>query len=117
MANGCVARDLVPRQGARREYILHGSLTDEQRRRSGKDQATLRAKLWRAAGGIVPQSQSASAMLLRRALPAARQNLAHPFAIYEMGLELGAIVARENQPQIDTDETQIREERVGIVSK
>src|SRR5439155_23328106 len=35
--NECVARDLARRQGARRENILHGSLTDEQRSRSGKD--------------------------------------------------------------------------------
>jgi hypothetical protein len=47
--------------------------------------ATLRAKLWRAAGHVAPQSQSALAMLLRRALPAARQSLAHSFPIYEMG--------------------------------
>jgi hypothetical protein len=33
----CVARDLALRQGARSENILHGSLTDEQRSRSGKD--------------------------------------------------------------------------------
>ena len=66
------------------ENILDGSLTDEQRRRSGKDPATLRAKFWRAAGGVASQSQSAPAMLLRRALPAARQNLARPFPIYEM---------------------------------
>jgi len=72
-------------QGAKRENILYGSLTDEQRRRSVKDRTTLRAEFWRAAGGIAPQSQSALAMLLRRALPAARQNSAHPVPIYEMG--------------------------------
>jgi len=44
-------------QGARRENILYGSLTDEQRRCSGKDPATLRAKLWRAAGGVAPQTE------------------------------------------------------------
>src|ERR1041385_505154 len=47
--------------------------------------ATLRAKLWRTASGVAPQSQNAAAMLLRRALPAAGQTLAHPFPIYEMG--------------------------------
>ena len=46
--------------------------------------ATLRAKLWQAAGRVAPQSQSASAMLLRRALPAARQSLAHSFPINGM---------------------------------
>ena len=81
MRNGCVARDFGLRQGARRENILYGSLTDEQRRRSPKDRATLRAKLSRAAGGVAPQSKSASAMLLRHALPAARQNLAQSFPI------------------------------------
>ncbi len=56
-------------------------------RRSAKDPATLRAKLWRAAGGVAPQSQSALAMLLRRALSVARQkSLAHSFPIYEIGL-------------------------------
>ena len=37
IGNGCVARGLSLGQGARRENILHGSLTDEQRRRNGKD--------------------------------------------------------------------------------
>jgi hypothetical protein len=32
-----------------------------------------------------PQSQNAVAMLLRRALPAARHHSAHPVPIYEMG--------------------------------
>ncbi len=40
-----------------------------------KDPATLRAKGWRTAGGVASQSQSAPAMLLRRALPAARQDI------------------------------------------
>jgi hypothetical protein len=82
--NGCVAGDLALRQGARRENILHGSLSDEQRRCSAKDQATLRAEFWRAAGFVAPQSQSALAMLSRRALPAARQNSAHAIPIYEI---------------------------------
>ena len=50
IGNGCVARDLALRQGARKKNILHGSLTDEQLRRSAKDPATLRAKFWRAPG-------------------------------------------------------------------
>jgi hypothetical protein len=37
IGNGCVARDLALQQGARKENILHGSLTDEQRRCSDKD--------------------------------------------------------------------------------
>src|SRR6266404_7696073 len=36
MGNGCVAEDLALRQGAWRENILHGSLTDEQCRCSAK---------------------------------------------------------------------------------
>ena len=89
-----MARDLGPPRGARRENILHGSLTDEQRRRSGKDPATLRAKFGRAAGGVASQSQSAPAMLLRHALPAARQNLAHSFPICEMGSSQFALQKR-----------------------
>ena len=88
--NGCVAGDLALAQGARRENILYGSLTDEQRRRRVKDRTTLRAEFWRAAGGIAPQSQprKLSGMLLRRALLPTRrdQNSAHPVPIYEMGL-------------------------------
>jgi hypothetical protein len=37
MRNGRVAGDLVMLQGARRENILHGSSTDEQRSSSAKD--------------------------------------------------------------------------------
>src|SRR6266404_4310016 len=66
-------------------WIFNRRATLPRRQRS----ATLRAKLWRASGGVAPQPQNAAAMLLRRALPAARQNLAHPFPIYEMGSKLG----------------------------
>jgi len=83
--NGCVARNLALRQGERRENILYGSLSDEQRRRGVKDRATLRAEWWRPTGGVAPQSQNALAMLLRRALPVARHHSAHPVPIYEMG--------------------------------
>jgi len=62
-----------------------GSLTDEQRRCNGKDPQPCRAELWWAPGVVAPRSQSALAMLPRRALPAARQSLAHSFPIYEMG--------------------------------
>jgi len=37
IGNGSVAADLALEQGARRENTLYGSLTDEQRRCSGKD--------------------------------------------------------------------------------
>src|SRR5262249_27312170 len=37
IGNGRVARDLALLQGARRENILYGSLTDEQRSSSDKD--------------------------------------------------------------------------------
>ena len=52
-------------------WIFDRRATPLQRQSS----ATLRAKLWRAAGGVAPQSQNASAMLLRRALPAAPPEL------------------------------------------
>jgi hypothetical protein len=81
MGNGRVARGLAMLQGARREKILYGSSTDEQRRSSGKDRQTRRAVFWRAPGGVAPQSQSPLAMLLRRALPAARQKTARSFPI------------------------------------
>src|SRR5437763_7376310 len=83
--NGCVARDLALQQGERRENILYGSVTDEQRGRSVEDRTTLRAEFWPAVSGVAPQSQSPAAMLLGRALPAARQNSAHRVPIYEMG--------------------------------
>jgi hypothetical protein len=73
------------RQGARSENILHGSLSDEQRCRIAKDSQPLRARLWRAAAGVTPQSQSPKAMLPHRSLPATCQNLAHSFSIYESG--------------------------------
>jgi hypothetical protein len=74
-------------QGARRENILYGSLSDEQRRSGAKDRATLRAEFSRAAGGVAPQlsRDGGTAMLFRRALPATRQNSAHPVPIYKMG--------------------------------
>jgi hypothetical protein len=77
--DGCVPGDLALRQGARRENILYGSLSDEQRRSSAKDRGTLRAEFWRAADGVAPQSQNPVAMLLRRALPAAHHYSARPF--------------------------------------
>jgi len=44
-----------------------------------KDLQPSRAEQWRAAGRVAPQSQSAMAMLLRRALPATHHYSAHPF--------------------------------------
>jgi hypothetical protein len=84
-SNGCVAGDLAPQQGARRENIVYGSVTNEQRCRSVEDRTTLRAELWPAASGVAPQSQNPAAMLLRRALPATCQKSAHRVPIYEMG--------------------------------
>src|SRR5438874_1517636 len=68
-------------EGEYPSWIFERRATRPRRQRS----ATLRAKLRRAAGGVAPQSQNALAMLLRRALPVARQSLAHPFPIYKMG--------------------------------
>lgn len=65
-------------------WIFDRRATKPRRQRS----ATLRAKFWRAAGGVAPQLQNPLAMLLRRALPSAHQNLAHPFPIYKMGSNL-----------------------------
>src|SRR5436189_5142558 len=83
--NGCVAGNLALQQGARRENILYESVTDEQRCCSVEDRTTLQAEFWPAASGVAPQSQNPAAMLLRGALPAARQNSAHRVPIYEMG--------------------------------
>jgi hypothetical protein len=68
-------------EGEYPSWIFDRRATPLQRQRS----ATLRAKLWWVTGRVAPQSQNASAMLLRRALPATRQSLAHPFPTYEMG--------------------------------
>ena len=68
-------------EGAYPSWIFDRRATRPRRERS----ATLRAKLWLAPGRVSPQSQNAAAMLLRRALPATSQSLAHPFPIYEMG--------------------------------
>src|SRR5207237_8881418 len=68
-------------EGEYPSWIFDRRATPSQWQRS----ATLRAKLWRAPGLVAPQSQSASAMLLRRALPVAGRGLAHEFAIYHMG--------------------------------
>jgi hypothetical protein len=84
------------KEGAYPLWICNRRTTPSQRQRS----ATLRAKLWRSPGGVAPQSQSAEAMLLRRALPAGRQSLAHPLPISEMGSRLLTFPQASNQPQI-----------------
>src|SRR5579862_1303176 len=78
MRNGRVARDLVLMQGTRRENILYGSSTDEQRRSSAKD----RQPEGRFSGGCL-----AALLLSQRALrlssfvapcqPASRKQRAH----------------------------------------
>src|SRR5713101_3273456 len=81
MGNGCVAGDLALQQGARRENILYGSLTDEQRCCSGKDPQPCGLSSGRPLAGLLLSHRAPLAMLLRRALPAARQSLAHSFPI------------------------------------
>src|SRR5579871_3776195 len=78
MGNGRVARDLALLQGARRENILHGSSTDEQRSSSAKD---------RQPGGLFSGGRLAALLLSQRALrlssfvapcqPPARKQRAH----------------------------------------
>ena len=58
--------------------------TDEQRRPADQRSATLGLNSGEASGGVAPQSQNASAMLLRRPPPPTK--LAHPFPIHEMRL-------------------------------
>jgi hypothetical protein len=81
IGNGCVARDLALQEGQYPSWIFDRRATPLQRQRL----ATRRAKRWRPAGGVAPQSQNAAAMLRRRALPAGRQRLAHSFPTCEMG--------------------------------
>jgi hypothetical protein len=81
MGKGRVARGLAMLQGARRENILYGSSTDEQRRSSGKD---------RQPGGLFSGGRLAALLLGHRAFwlcslvapcqPPARKRRAHsPF--------------------------------------
>ena len=87
IGNGRVAGDLAVLQGARRENIPCGSSTDEQRRSSGKD---------RQPGGLFSGGRPAAlllshralAMLLRHALPSARQKTARPFFILLQALSV-----------------------------
>ncbi len=61
-------------------WIFDRRATQQQRQRS----ATRRAVFWLTPGSVAPQSESAAAIFLRRALPAVRQKTARPFPIYEM---------------------------------
>src|SRR6185503_9804855 len=72
---------------ARREEgaYLHRSVTDEQRRSSGKDRQPFGLCSSGPLAALLLSHRALVAMLLRRALPAARQSKAHPFPIYEMG--------------------------------
>jgi hypothetical protein len=80
-------------EGEYPRWIFDRRATPPQRQRS----ATLRAKLWPKSGCVAPQSQNASAMLLRRALPAARQSLAHRFPIDGMGSSSDLMPRRRNE--------------------
>src|SRR5215467_129186 len=99
MRNGRVARDLAG--AARREegeyplWIFDRRATPQQRQRS----ATRRAVFWRAPGSVAPQSQSLVAMLLRCALPAARQKTARPSLILIWAL-IPHHIRDFNSPQI-----------------
>jgi len=73
------------RQGARRENILHESLTDEQRWRSAKDRQPFGLSRAGPLAALLLSHRALVAMLLRRALPEARHDSTHPFPIYEMG--------------------------------
>src|ERR1700736_3730841 len=57
--NGCVAGDLALRQGARRENILYGSLSDEQRRCSPES--------FRGYSSVIPTRRDGYAPLSRLA--------------------------------------------------
>ena len=74
MRNGRVARDLVLLQGARRENILYGSSTDEQRGSSGKDRATRRAVFWRAPCQTPARKQRARSSFCYRLLVTERSS-------------------------------------------
>ncbi len=93
MRKGRVARDLAVLQGARSgEYplwIFDRRATQQQRQRS----ATRRAVFWRTPDGVAPQSESAAAILPRRALPAVRQKTARPFLILIWALSTIGLLA------------------------
>src|SRR6185437_4656014 len=88
MRNGRVARDLTVLQGARRENILYGSSTDEQRSSSVKDRQPSGLFSGGRLAALLLSHRARLAMLLRRALPDARQKTARSFHIYEKGFGL-----------------------------
>lgn len=83
MGNGCVAGDLAPGQGARREQVLPGSVTDEQRGPNAKElQPSGRSSGELLAALLFSDRTRGSAPSSR--LAGTRQSFAHPFPIYEM---------------------------------
>src|SRR5438552_2133329 len=78
------------RQGARSENILHGSLSDEQRRRSGKDPQPFGLSSGGPAAALLLSRRTQKAMLLRRALPAAPPELSAPIAYLGDRFERGS---------------------------
>jgi len=76
---------LALQQGARRENILYGSLTDEQRHCCGKNPQPCGLSPGGPLAALLLSHRAPLAMLLRRALPATRQSFAQSFPIYEMG--------------------------------
>jgi hypothetical protein len=68
-------------QGARKENILYGYSTDEQRGSIPKDRPPGGLFTGRRLAALLFQSESAAAIFLRRALPAARQKTARSFLI------------------------------------
>jgi hypothetical protein len=61
--------DFSSAQGARREHIGNGSVTDEQRRAGKKAAQPFRQEQFGAPGGVVRSSQVHKDMLLAHALP------------------------------------------------
>ena len=83
---------------ARREEgeYLHRSSTDEQRRSSLKDLQPCGLSSGGPLAALLLGHRALEAMLPRRALPAARQNSAHPLPIYEMGSSADCQSARRS---------------------
>src|ERR1043166_10343702 len=67
------------RQGARRKNILYGSVTDEQRRRSGKDRQPFGLSSGGRLAALLLSHRTLRLCSFVAALPAALQSLAHPF--------------------------------------
>jgi len=80
---------------ARREEgeYPNGSSTDEQRSSGGKDRQPSGLFSGGRLAALLLSHRAPMAMLLRRALPDARQKTAHPLPIYEMGSRRGVLLA------------------------